>query len=76
VNLTSKLWQNTTMALVCISFIMALMGKEPALRLWLEGWEAIGMFLGLGVGMKMVKDQVDKNAQRKYSRVDNPDGGK
>ena len=74
-NLSSKIWQNTTMALVCASFIAAHFGNEYAMRLWLEGWEAIGMFLGLGVGMKMVKDQVEKNSARKYRNIDNPDGG-
>lgn len=75
-NWSSKVWQNVTMALVCGSFVAAHFGNESAVQMWLEGWEGISMFLGLGVGMKMVKDQVEKNNVRKYKRVvDNPDGG-
>ena len=75
-NLSSKVWQNVTMGLVCGSFIAAHFGNQYAMQMWLEGWEGISMFLGLGVGMKMVKDQVDKNNLRKNKRVvDDPDGG-
>ena len=79
-NLHSKLWQNLTMFLVLGSFVMANFGWGKSTTLWMDGWEGIGTLLGLGVGMKMVKDQVDKNNVRKNSKmadaptkVDNPD---
>ena len=79
-NLHSKLWQNLTMFLVLGSFVMANFGLGKSTTIWMDGWEGIGTLLGLGVGMKMVKDQVDKNNVRKNSKmadaptkVDNPD---
>lgn len=76
---TAKFWQNTTMALMCLSFLAANARMGAAYNLWSQSPQSLMMFLGLGVGMKMVKDSVDKTMTMKYnngsSKVDDPDRG-
>lgn len=62
----STLWQNTTMGIVSTSFILATAGYEPAYDLWINGWEGIMAFLGLGVGMKMAQRSTEKYIEEKY----------
>ncbi len=38
------------------SFVWANLGHEGALRLWIEGWDTLLVYLGLGLGLSWVKD--------------------
>ena len=61
----ASFWQSITMGVVVVSFIAANMGWQPAVNLWSEGAESIAVFLGGGVGFKMLKDYgIDRNQQR------------
>lgn len=64
--LSAEFFQRLTMLLVLASFVSANFGNEFALRLWLEGWEAISALIGLGVGLKMADRHFTRRAEIKY----------
>jgi len=66
----STIWQNVTMALVSASFIAATLGYEPAVRMWIDGWDGIIAFLGIGVGLKMAQRSTERYIDRKYGSPD------
>lgn len=68
-NLTpSTFWQSATMAVILLSFLMALAGNENALRLWIDGWSGMAVLLGGGVGMKMTAQSMERIAEKKYGK--------
>ena len=50
------------------SFVMANLNNPGALKLWLDGWEAILVYMGMGLGLSWVKDVA-------HRKVDCTDGG-
>lgn len=66
----STIWQNIAMAVVTLSLILAVLGYEPATRMWIEGWDGIVAYLGVGVGIKMVQRSTEKYIDKKYGSPD------
>lgn len=65
---SSDFWRNLTALLVCGSFIMANLGYGRSLDLWMNGAEAILVFLGFGVGGKWISERTADYINKKYGQ--------
>jgi len=54
------------MLLVCISFILANAGDEHAMELWKDGAAAIGVFMGVGIGIRPAWKATNRYIEKKF----------
>lgn len=64
----SEIWQNLNAGLVAASYVAANFGNESSLDLWKDGPAGIGLFMGLGIGGKMVQRSFDRRSELKYGK--------
>ena len=60
-------WPNVTMGLVALSFIAANLGWPAAQLLWSDGAPAIGVFMGIGIGIRPAWKAVNRYTERRFS---------
>ena len=70
-------WPNMTMFLTCASFVAANLGWPAAQLLWSDGAPAIGVFMGIGIGIRPAWKAANRYIEQRYSsrtEITVPDG--
>jgi hypothetical protein len=63
-------------ASVVWSFVQANLGAPGALRLWLEGWEGILVYMSVGLGLSWAKDLIQNHVDARVAQqVPGAEGG-